>query len=313
MKNNERRRPRWQDIDGVLLLDKAVGVSSNHALQAVRRLYQAKKAGHTGSLDPLASGLLPICFGEATKFSQYLLDADKTYQVTAQLGITTDSGDSEGMVIRREAQMAQAIDLEVLKQHLSHFQGTQAQLPPMYSALKHQGRPLYHYARQGKVIPRTPRQITIYELTLLEFKPPQFQLQVVCSKGTYIRTLVEDIGHALGVGACVTALRRTRVGDYTLNPDLTAAALEPLAASERLTLLKPVDDCLRRFSEVWLTEAEAVAVQQGKKIRPEHAPALRGPLRAYDVQGSFIGLVTTDEAGKIKAVRLLKQSERAEE
>ncbi|MBN9421674.1 MAG: tRNA pseudouridine(55) synthase TruB, partial [Candidatus Accumulibacter sp.] len=214
----------WQRVDGVLLLDKPSGMTSNDALQKARRLFSAAKAGHTGTLDPLATGLLPVCFGEATKFSSDLLDADKTYEADVLFGVTTDTGDAQGAVLE---QRAVAFDRAALDAVLERFRGPISQIPPMYSALKRDGKPLYELARQGIEVERAARAVTIHELALLSFEGERCRLRVCCSKGTYIRTLAEDIGAALGCGAHLTALRRTVVGPLTL---IGAATLDELAA-----------------------------------------------------------------------------------
>ncbi len=218
------RRRQGLPVNGVLLLDKPAGMSSNHALQRVRRLFQAQKAGHTGTLDPMATGLLPVCFGEATKFSSYLLDADKCYRTYVRLGEITDTGDAEGAVVERRS-VAGFTDTDI-ERALASFRGEIKQVPPMYSALKHQGRPLYELARQGKTIERAPRPVTVYDMRLLGRDASGFELEVACSKGTYIRTLAEDIGHALGCGAHITALRRLRTGTFD---DSGMVSLETLA------------------------------------------------------------------------------------
>jgi tRNA pseudouridine55 synthase len=209
-----RRNRKGRDITGIVVIDKPSGHSSNHVLQQVKRLFDAKKAGHTGSLDPLASGVLPICLGEATKLSGYLLDADKQYAVTCKLGITTDSGDADGEVIAE--QPIPDFDEAGLQTIINSFIGEQDQVPPMFSALKYQGQPLYKLARQGIEVERKSRRIRIYEIELLDCSYDSFTLSVRCSKGTYIRTLVEDISHKLGTGGHVTMLRRTAVAGYTL-------------------------------------------------------------------------------------------------
>lgn len=227
-KQGQRPKKVWQNIDGVLLLDKPVGMSSNDALQKARRVFSAAKAGHTGTLDPLASGLLPICFGEATKFSADLLDADKTYEATLLLGVTTDSGDAEGNVVQqREVQL----NLAQIVAGLQQFTGEIAQVPPMYSALKHQGKPLYELARQGIEIERAPRQVRIYAIELLESglpNLPTLKIRVRCSKGTYIRTLAMDLGEYWGCGAHLIGLRRTAVADLTLDHAVPLARLQAL-------------------------------------------------------------------------------------
>ena len=208
------KRKSGLNVHGIILLDKRLGVSSNKALQEVRRLFNANKAGHTGSLDPLATGLLPLCFGEATKVSALMLDDDKRYQVTMKLGVMTDTGDAEGQVIERKP--VPELSIEQIQCCLAKFMGLQAQVPPMYSALKLNGKKLYELAREGITVERAPRQITIYELHLLDATFDTLTLDVACSKGTYIRSLAEDIGHDLGCGATVTALRRTQAGQFLL-------------------------------------------------------------------------------------------------
>ena len=213
----------WQRVDGVLLLDKATGITSNSALQGARRLFSAAKAGHTGTLDPLATGLLPLCCGEATKFSADLLDADKTYEADVLFGVTTDTGDADGAVIR---QCRPAFGISDLEAAMGGFRGAITQVPPMYSALKVDGKPLYRLARQGIEIERTPRQVSILELQLLDFAGERCRFHISCSKGTYIRTLMEDIGNALGCGAHLTALRRVRVGALSIAKAFTLDQLQ---------------------------------------------------------------------------------------
>ncbi|PJC02436.1 MAG: tRNA pseudouridine(55) synthase TruB, partial [Gallionellales bacterium CG_4_9_14_0_8_um_filter_59_50] len=212
-KKTERAVPIKRPLDGVLLFDKPLLLSSNIALQKVRRLFRAEKAGHTGTLDPLATGLLPICFGEATKFTHALLDADKRYLATLRLGQRTTTGDAEGEVV---AQRAVAVTADQLRQVLAAFTGEIQQLPPMYSALKHQGKPLYEYIRQGETVERAARPVVIHELALQRWAGDELVLDVRCSKGTYVRTLAEDIGEALGCGAHLTGLRRSGIGDFGL-------------------------------------------------------------------------------------------------
>ena len=235
-----------QPIDGLLLLNKPVGITSNAALQKAKWLLNARKAGHTGTLDPFADGLLPLCFGEATKFSAYLLDADKHYRAVLQLGTTTATGDPEGEVLdTREA----AVNRDDIASVLPRFMGEIEQIPPMHSALKHQGRPLYEYARAGIEIERPPRKVTIRALELIECAPPRVVLDVQCSAGTYIRTLAQDIGAALGCGAHLTALQRTAAGGFSLEQAHTLAELETLDPVRRIALLQPAD-CLVRSEEV---------------------------------------------------------------
>ncbi|MGY4879255.1 tRNA pseudouridine(55) synthase TruB [Vreelandella aquamarina] len=234
------RRRRGLPVDGVLLLDKPKGMSSNHALQRVRRLFDAQKAGHTGTLDPMATGLLPICLGEATKFSAHLLEADKGYQTRVELGVITDTGDAEGTVIeRRDVPRLTAQDIEAV---LSCFRGEIDQVPPMYSALKHQGKKLYELAREGKHVERAARRINVYDARLLSLDDTAFELEVSCSKGTYIRTLAEDIGLMLGCGAHISALRRLKTGPFDATGMWTLDALERLNdQAARESELMPVD------------------------------------------------------------------------
>ena len=232
----------WKQVDGVLLLDKPIGLTSNDALQKARRLFSAAKGGHTGTLDPLATGLLPLCFGEATKFSADLLDADKTYETTLKLGVTTDTGDAEGQVT---GMSAVNVDSSLILPTLRSFEGNILQTPPMHSALKRDGRPLYELARKGIEVERASRPVTIHGIELLGFAGDHLSLRVACSKGTYIRVLGEDIGRALGCGAHLIALRRTRVGDLDLNGAVTLQTLIDTVEAARGQFLQPVDALLR--------------------------------------------------------------------
>ncbi|CAB3772299.1 tRNA pseudouridine(55) synthase TruB [Paraburkholderia solisilvae] len=260
----QRPRVPRRALDGVLLLDKPVGLSSNDALIRAKRLYQAKKAGHTGTLDPLASGLLPLCFGEATKFSQDLLDADKTYEATMRLGITTSTGDAEGEVLQtREVRCSEA----GIAAALARFLGEIVQIPPMYSALKRDGKPLYEYARAGQTVEREGRRITIHTLELLACALPDVTFRVTCSKGTYVRTLAEDIGEALGCGAHLIALRRTGVGALTLEHAVTLDALSDAAQSDLDRWLQPVDALLSTFPMVRLDDEAARRFLHGQRLR----------------------------------------------
>jgi len=234
------RQRRGLPVNGVLLLDKPKGVSSNHALQRVRRLFQAQKAGHTGTLDPMATGLLPICLGEATKFSSYLLEADKVYRTRVELGVMTDTGDAEGAVMEQHA--VPSLTVDDVEAVLSRFRGDIDQVPPMYSALKHQGKKLYELAREGKHVERAARRVSVYDARLLSFDGTAFELEVSCSKGTYIRTLAEDIGKALGCGAHISQLRRLKTGPFLADAMWTLEALEALADQAALEAeLMPVD------------------------------------------------------------------------
>lgn len=284
-----------QPICGILLLDKPINMTSNAALQVVKRLYGVKKAGHTGSLDPLATGMLPICLGEATKFSRFLLDADKRYHVTAKLGITTDTGDAEGAVI---AKQCVNVSKQQLQSVLQRFNGNIEQIPPMYSALKHQGRPLYQYAREGISIERKSRKIIIYQLQLIHFQEDVFSLAVHCSKGTYIRSLIEDIGAALGCGAHVSALRRLSVSSFNEDKMLRLDEL-----NEDSTLL-PLNDALQMFPAVHISKNYVDKVFQGQSIIIDSLP-FQGWVRLLADNDGFIGMGEVLEEGCITPRRLL--------
>ncbi|MDR1529532.1 MAG: tRNA pseudouridine(55) synthase TruB [Burkholderiales bacterium] len=257
----------WRRIDGVLLLDKPEGATSNHILQRARRLLRAEKAGHLGTLDPFASGLLPIAFGEATKLSRFSLEADKTYQATLRLGETTATGDPEGeMITRCDEQALFSITRENVEASLSRFLGTQKQIPPKYSALKYQGRNYYDYARAGIDIPRKERDIEVFSLTLIEFSLPYVVIDVKVSKGAYIRVLAEDIGNDLGVGAYLTALRRTRSGMFDLSRAYSLATLETMNDDERFSCLLPADVLTATLPRVVLTPELAARFRHGQRI-----------------------------------------------
>lgn len=290
----------WQQVDGVLLLDKAVGMSSNDALQKARRLFSAAKGGHTGTLDPLASGLLPLCFGEATKFSADLLDADKTYEATLQLGVTTDSGDAEGQVT---ATRPVAVSLADIVAVLPRFGGDILQVPPMHSALKRDGRPLYELARQGVEVEREARAVTIHGLELLGFAGEALSLRVRCSKGTYIRVLAADIGAALGCGAHLTALRRTAVADLDLGHAVTLAAIESLAESERAAVLRPVDALLQSLPRIDLEGPATERFRHGNPVAV--TPGQGGRARVY-AEGRLIGVGETGSGQLLWPKRLVQ-------
>ena len=288
-------------VDGVLLLDKPVGFSSNQALQHAKRLYQAAKAGHTGTLDPFATGLLPICFGEATKFSHFLLDADKTYQAKLQLGVTTTTGDTEGEVVNTvEVKVSKPQLVQVLRQ----FVGDISQVPPMYSALKHQGKALYEYARAGVEIERPPRQVTIHNTDLVDFDASAAVINVSCSKGTYIRTLGEDIGKALGCGAHLTQLRRIETGGYDLTQSVTLEDLESLTIEQRDARLLPVDVLVQQFPQVTLDDDSIFYLCRGQAVWKSGVVS-QGLLRIYTASGRFLGLGELDVDGKIAPRRLV--------
>ncbi|WP_394364277.1 tRNA pseudouridine(55) synthase TruB [Burkholderia savannae] len=284
-------------LDGVLLLDKPVGLSSNDALMRAKRLYLAKKAGHTGTLDPLASGLLPLCFGEATKFSQDLLDADKTYEATMRLGVRTTTGDAEGDVLdTRDVTCDEAAVVAAL----ARFVGDIVQVPPMYSALKRDGRPLYEYARAGQTVEREGRAVTIRSLECLSCALPDVTFRVTCSKGTYVRTLAEDIGEALGCGAHLTMLRRTGVGSLSLEHAVTLDALDAATQDERDARLAPVDALLSTFPLVELDAALAKRFLHGQRLKlaelaaqPDADEGAR--VRVYDGDGRLLGVARAAE------------------
>ena len=305
-----RRRKHGRDIDGILLLDKPLHLSSNEALQRVKRLYQANKAGHTGSLDPLATGLLPVCLGGATKFSTYLLDADKHYRVRIRLGITTTTADAEGEVL--ETRPVVGVDETRLQAVMARFLGPIEQLPPMYSAVKHQGERLYKLARQGIEVERQPRTVTIHRLALIDLALPELELDVHCSKGTYVRTLAEDIGAELGCGGHVIGLRRTGVGPYveperrfvTLEEieDLIAAEEDPYPALD--SLLLPLESALEHWPAVRLTADAAFYLRQGQAVLVPQAPTA-GLVRLYDPSRHFLGVGCILDDGKVQPKRLL--------
>jgi len=287
-------------LDGVLLLDKPAGVGSNAVLQAVKRLYGADKAGHAGTLDPLASGLLLVLFGEATKFSQFALDADKEYVACARLGITTTTADAEGEILERKACNVHDADLEPV---LAAFRGELEQVPPMYSALKHAGRPLYALAREGREIARAARRIRVHELQLVRFAGDALELRVRCSKGTYIRTLVEDIGRALGCGAHASALRRTASGSFRIEDAVTLEQLQADTSAARDARLLPLERLLGGLPRVDLPAALAERFARGQALRMEQAPA--GQCSVYGLQGRLLGLGEGRTPGELRPRRLV--------
>lgn len=299
-------RKRGRDIHGVFLLDKPQGMSSNDIMQKVKRIFQANKAGHTGALDPLATGMLPICLGEATKFSQFLLDADKRYLVTAKLGERTDTSDAEGQII--ETREVKVKTPEILTA-LERFRGDILQVPTMFSALKHNGKPLYEYARQGITVEREARPITIFELNFIEYNAPYLTLEVHCSKGTYIRTLVDDLGEALGCGAHVTMLRRTAVADYPTEKMLDWHALQSLAEPQDLSLLDalllPMDTAVAKLPALTLNESQTQGIGFGQRIKFDNLNRLQGQVRLFSHENRFLGVALIDENNVIRPQRLV--------
>ena len=291
----------WQRIDGVLLLDKPGGMSSNAALQSARRLFCAAKAGHTGTLDPLATGLLPLCFGEATKFSSDLLDADKTYEARIVFGVTTDTGDAEGEVLERRTPQ---FDRRGLETALEKFRGHITQVPPMYSALKREGQPLYKLARQGLTVEREARAVHIAELTLLDHADACCHLRVTCSKGTYIRVLAEDIGRALNCGAHLAALRRVAAGSLTIARAVTLDMLAALPENERERHLLPPDALLKNLQEIRLDAAQGERFLHGNQVPAAAAGAIPGKCRVY-TENRLLGLGHVDASGSVRPRRLI--------
>ena len=295
-------KPLTRAVHGIVLLDKPIGLTSNVALQRVKRVFRATKAGHTGSLDPLATGMLPICFGEATKLCQYGLEADKCYRVTGCLGISTDTGDAMGQVV---ATAAVNCSVQALTAVVASLQGVIQQVPPMVSALKHQGKPLYVYARAGIILPRAARTVTIYSSELLQFDGQLFSLSVRCSKGTYIRSLVEAIGEALGVGAHVTQLHREYSAGFEHERLWTLDELMACSEAELMTSLLPMDRAVAHLPRQVLTDAQITRLRQGQVLADGFtSSAPLGVVRLYDAREQLIGLGEFDGA-QLRVKRLM--------
>jgi len=283
-----RRQFRGQVIDGMLLLDKRSGISSNHALQEVKRLFGAAKAGHTGSLDPLASGLLPICFGQATKLSQFLLNTDKRYSVDIKLGVSTTTGDAEGDIIARL--IVPELNKLAIKSILKKFTGDIIQIPPMHSALKHDGVRLYELARKGISVKRKPRPVTIHELILVDYQEGLLRLNVYCSKGTYIRSLAEDIGATIGCGGFVNRLQRTAVGDFDISAAIDLETLKLMRTdSDRRNYLLPPDRAVRSMPLLEFSDESIFAIRQGQTVLMSNTCA-QGLVRLYTEAQEFVGI-----------------------
>ena len=298
-----RPRKRGRDIDGVFLLDKPQGMSSNDIMQKVKRLFQANKAGHTGALDPLATGMLPICLGEATKFSQFLLDADKRYVVTAKLGERTDTSDAEGQVVETRSVN---VETSQILTALEQFRGDILQVPTMFSALKHNGKPLYEYARAGITVEREARPITIFGINFIEYQAPSLTLEVHCSKGTYIRTLVDDLGEVLGCGAHVTVLRRTAVADYPTEKMMTWDALQALAEQGDLDQhLLPIDTAVSKLPALKLNAEQSKGIGFGQRVKFANEAKLRGQVRLFSDKNIFLGVALIDDNNVIRPQRLI--------
>ncbi|MFM8391427.1 MAG: tRNA pseudouridine(55) synthase TruB [Methylophilaceae bacterium] len=295
-----------RDISGVVLLDKPLGLSSNQAMQRVKHLYQAEKAGHTGSLDPLATGLLPICLGEATKFANFLLDADKSYLATVKLGITTTSADAEGEVI---AQKPVNVTLQQVESVLHQFIGDIEQTPPIYSALKVDGKPLYAYARAGQEVEIKSRYVSIHQIHLEHFEADELVFTVTCSKGTYIRTLAQDIGAKLGCGAHLKGLRRLTSGTFDLKDALPLEVLSELSLEELDAKLLPIDIKIQHLPKLTLNAEQTDIIQHGQAIKPNQEIIFNEFIRLYDMSGEFIGLAQKQADGKLHPKRLLRQKD----
>ena len=300
-----QRRCMVRNISGIVVLDKANGLSSNAALQEVKRLYEANKAGHAGSLDPLATGVLPVCLGEATKVSQFLLDSDKCYRARIKLGIRTDTGDSEGSIIERNAGIS--VSRKAIERALTKFKGEIEQVPPMHSAIKMNGVPLYKLARKGIAVEREPRLVTLYQVCLLEFVNSELELEISCSKGTYIRTIADDLGQELGCGAHVIELRRTQAGVFTEKDSISAEELALEKENRGLDkidqFLIPMDRAIQDLPEVNLPSITASHVKNGQAVLVRHLPK-NGLVRMYEDE-QFIGIGSIDDDGKVAPKRLI--------
>ena len=290
-----------QEINGLLIIDKPLGFSSNQTLSKIKWLYNPKKAGHTGTLDPLATGILPVCLGEATKFSSYLFDANKTYVAKIKLGFTSSTADAEGTL--KDLNIVKFPNKTEVTNVLKTFEGAIEQTPPMYSALKHDGKPLYEYARQGIQIPRKKRIITIFSIKLINLEKDELILEINCSKGTYIRTLAEDIGEKLKVGGYLSSLRRTVVGSLTINDAITLDSIEESLVEDRFKFINPIDRFLNNFDSLIVSNDEASAIKDGKIVHKKEA--LQSIYRLYTQENFFIGLAEGDAKGNLKVKRLM--------
>ena len=298
-------RRKVRNISGIVVLDKANGLSSNAALQEVKRLYEANKAGHAGSLDPLATGVLPVCLGEATKVSQFLLDSDKRYRARIKLGIRTDTGDSEGSIIERNEGIS--VSRKAIERALTKFKGEVEQVPPMHSAIKMNGVPLYKLARKGIAVEREPRLVTLYQICLVEFVNSELELEISCSKGTYIRTIADDLGQELGCGAHVIELRRTQAGVFTEKDSISSEELALEKENRGLDkidqFLIPMDRAIQDLPEVNLPSISASHVKNGQAVLVRHLPK-NGLVRMYEDE-QFIGIGSIDDDGKVAPKRLI--------
>ena len=297
-----KRKKNCRELNGILLIDKPHGMTSNQALQRAKRLLQACKAGHTGSLDPIATGLLPLCFGEATKVSQFMLDADKQYWVRIKLGEETTTYDIEGEVVARAPVK---VDRRQIETALKSFTGTISQLPPMYSALKQGGQALYKLAREGKEVERQPREVTVYRIDLLDFDGEYVELEILCSKGTYVRTIAHDLGQQLGCGAHVAELRRLGVGDFRIDEAISLDEIEDLQSPEECErVLLPVDEALLGLPDVTLTSLATHYLLQGQPVTARHGQE-PGLVRLYNEQNAFLGMGEVLDDGRVAPKRLM--------
>ena len=293
------------DVDGLILINKPYGLSSNHALTRIKKKFHPKKAGHTGTLDPLACGLLPICLGQATKFSSYLLDEDKTYRATLQLGFTSTTGDAEGDI----TQQPHTIELSknLVLHTMDSFKGEITQTPPMFSALKVDGKPLYKYAREGLEIERKKRKVIIYKLLLLDFTDEELTIEVNCSKGTYIRSLAADIGNQLGTGAYLKSLTRISIGEFKLADALELDELDKFTDEKSHKFVRPIDSFLKKFNAIQLSNLQTQFLKNGMTL--ELNDLVKGIYRLYDENKQFIGLGQCEEIGSLKVQRLMNTSQ----
>jgi len=303
-----KRKRRGRTVDGILLVDKPAGMTSNEALQAAKHLFDAQKAGHTGSLDPMATGLLPICLGEATKVSAFLLDADKYYRFTVRLGERTDSGDADGQVIA--TRIVSGIDRAMVETAVKAFEGEIEQIPPMHSAVKQQGKPLYEYAHRGQTVERAPRRTRVHRIEVADFDGHDVTLDVACAKGTYVRTLADDLGERLGCGGHIGGLRRTGAGPFVEPRMVTLETMREhwsqggAAALDRF--LEPVDAALAEWPEIEVGSDVADFLRQGQGVQVPKAPAA-GMLRLYERDGGFIGMGRVLDDGRIGPKRLMNR------
>jgi len=290
-----------QNINGLLIIDKPLGFSSNQALSKIKWLFNPKKAGHTGTLDPLATGLLPVCLGEATKFSSYLFDANKTYEAKIKLGFTSSTGDAEGALT--DLNIDKFPNKTLVINELKNFEGVIEQTPPRHSALKHDGKPLYQYAREGIEISRKKRTVTIFSIKLIDLKKDELLLEIECSKGTYIRTLAEDIGKKLNVGAYLIGLRRTVVGSLSIDNAISIDLIEESSDEDRLKFINPIDGFLKNFNSLIVNNDESDAIKDGKIVHKKEAKD--NIYRLYSQENIFIGLAEGDTNGNLKVKRLM--------